>query len=290
LEYPLSVLGSVRRFLEEYVPLAEQYSQIEEPVTVIGENGTGKTHLARLIHAQSSHCAEPFIHVICEAVPENGFQVAAFLLKDSLSSQAAPTLFFENLDSLNEEMQRAFLSFLNIFPSGSFRMIVSLTRDPETSCGFNRKIIETLGPCRIYIKSLNHCPDLIPEIAGLFISKANQKLGKQIIAIDEEGIRLLQKHHWTDNLSQLDRTIQTLCLTAAGPVISAEETRTVLQDLSGESEIISLDGSLEEITLRIIRDVLRQEGGSITRTAGRLGISRSTLWRKLGNAAKPEKH
>ena len=288
-QYPLSVLGSIRRFLDEYIPLAGKYSQTEDPVTIIGEEGTGKAHLARLIHTRSNHRCASFIHVSCDAIPENGFQIVAEYLSDSSGKPAAPTLFLENLDSLSEKMQHEFLSFLGVLPSGSCRLVVSLAHNPDTCPALNRKITEALGAYRIYIKSLEQCPEIIPEIVGQLISEANQNLGRQIIAIEEDGMRLLQYHHWKGNLNQLDHVIQSACLTAGGPVISAEEIKAVLQEEPAETEAFCLEGSLEEITLRIIREVLKQEEGNSSRAARRLGISRSTLWRKLGNDQKAEK-
>lgn len=112
-------------------------------------------------------------------------------------------------------------------------------------------------------------------------------MAKQAIAFEPEALALLQNFNWTDNLYQLRSVIQELILCSESSFITGEEVRMVLGKSKSESASsqeflpVSLEGTLDDITRRIIRQVLKEENMNQSSAAKRLGIGRSTLRRHL---------
>ena len=100
---------------------------------------------------------------------------------------------------------------------------------------------------------------------------------------------MIKNHTWQQNFAELRQALYQMVLLTNGTYITEETVRETLasREVSKPSGI-SLQGSLEEIELRIIRQVLEEENGVISRAAERLNVGRSTLWRKLRDADKQQ--
>ena len=108
-----------------------------------------------------------------------------------------------------------------------------------------------------------------------------------MIGLTPEALTLLQNFHWYLNLDLLHKALYQLVIRTDGYYIQAEDTRQVLDalklsDVGAENQSwLDLSKPLDEIERDIIRHVLQEEDMNQSRTARRLGIGRSTLWRKL---------
>ena len=105
------------------------------------------------------------------------------------------------------------------------------------------------------------------------------------MGLQPEAIKALQEFNWQHNLDQFKRIMRQLVIITNGSYIKAD---TVNETLNAEISVtaekpaaLKLNGSLDEITRRIINIVLADEGMNQSQAAKRLGISRSTLWRKI---------
>lgn len=116
----------------------------------------------------------------------------------------------------------------------------------------------------------------------------NADLGKQIIGFDSRASLALKQFPWDGNLHQLQRIVYELMLITTPPYISYENTMRLLHQETalwvspGQSGYqFDLNQTLEHITYDVVRMVLKEENNNQSRTAQRLGIGRSTLWRIL---------
>ena len=133
----------------------------------------------------------------------------------------------------------------------------------------------------------------LPKIASLYINYLNTLHGKNIIGLEPEAFTLLQNYSWHYNYDQLIRILTELVLSSEVSMITAYAVKQLLKkeksyyDSKARPDTaphIDFDGkTLDQITNEIISEVLNQENGNQSRTAKRLGISRSTLWRVLQN-------
>ena len=131
----------------------------------------------------------------------------------------------------------------------------------------------------------------IPNITTLYISQANVEFGKQVVGLESEAMELMQQFGWPQNLAQFKRVIRQLIISTNDYYIKTDVVRQALFQESPSSqytfqlqpgyEILNLNQNLDSINYDVSRIVLEQEHMNKTKTAERLGISRSTLWRIL---------
>jgi DNA-binding NtrC family response regulator len=133
------------------------------------------------------------------------------------------------------------------------------------------------------LPSLRDRTEDIESLTLLLIGELNIKLGKQIVGIRPQAVEELKRLKWNGNLNELKRFIQESMVLANGPFLEYKDVKraTVIKERAEISAHIDLNGTLEEIERKIIRKVWREEGMNQTKTAQRLGINRTTLWRKL---------
>lgn len=138
------------------------------------------------------------------------------------------------------------------------------------------------NPC---LREIIHTLD---GIMGLLISDLNIQLGTQVVGFRKNALEALKQYPWEGNFPQFTHVLRNLILFSHGAYISAEEVNGALarereQTQSTLTYALSLNGTLDEITDRIIMKVLQEEDMNQTKAAKRLGISRATLWRRIGH-------
>lgn len=126
----------------------------------------------------------------------------------------------------------------------------------------------------------------MPIMASLYLSDLNLKYGRQVTGLENEAIKLLQENNWINNIDQFKRVIEELIILTDTFYINAETVRKVLSyEILPKSytyiHSLDLNKSLDEINKDIINLILNEENFSQSKVATRLGISRSTVWRKI---------
>ena len=158
--------------------------------------------------------------------------------------------------------------------------------------------MNVLGCVLLTIKPLREQREDIAASAGLYIDTLNQALGKQVVGINDDALRLLESYDFPCNHAQFKRILKEAVLSTNAPYISADTIRLLLDQetslipsasLSLPSElksqetdfILNLNQSLDSINREIIQHTLKNCGGNQTAAAKKLGISRTTMWRYL---------
>ena len=171
-------------------------------------------------------------------------------------------------------------------PSGS---LVSGTETASAESENERMntLVNKTGCSVITVPSLHRMSGVIPKLASLYINDLNQDYSRQIFGISPEAATHLQGFAWPYNLDQLRRVVREVYLHTDGPYITADSVRTVLDEEQkqyyspSDNASFDLSGTLDEITRRIVLSVYQEENQNQSRTAARLGISRTTLWSML---------
>src|SRR5699024_3371419 len=152
---------------------------------------------------------------------------------------------------------------------------------------FNDEIINKLSTFYLRIPTLNERTEDINSLAKLFIASFNLKYGKQIAGLKEEVLNELRHVSWNEvgNITALKNTIEELVLLSDGPFIQKEVANEVINELKSvnyDKHLPSvLHGTLKEIEKKIIKLIMEDENNNQTVVAERLGVNRTTLWRKL---------
>jgi len=125
----------------------------------------------------------------------------------------------------------------------------------------------------------------VDTLTTLFISEFNTFYGKQVVGIRKEALLKLKAYMWPGNTIQFKNVIEELVVLCKSDYIELEDVEQILSEKSSrenlEVDVIELKGTLEEIEKNIIQKILEKEDMNQSQAARRLGISRSTLWRKL---------
>ncbi|MHC2179895.1 DNA-binding NtrC family response regulator [Paenibacillus sp. PvR052] len=291
------------QIMAHLIDSAKRISHSELPIMIYGEPGTGKHVLAQSIHNEGGLKTKAFITIDCSShSPE-------ILEKEMLGIGSEPgafelanggTLYMSNIGKLPLSLQ---VTLLHILTRHKVRRMDS-NEDREIKVRVIAENEEKLNPMvsrgefrsdlyraiNTFALSLSPLCERVEDMADLirmFIASANVVTGKEIVGVKPEVMELLRSYDWPGNIDQLKNTIKKMCLLSSGPYIDQVEIEPVIKELSESSETHDAQGisffnkTLDEIESDIICKILAEEEYNQSKAAKRLGINRTTLWRKL---------
>ena len=275
-------------------------------VLVNGASGTGKEHVAQLIHRESKRAGKPFVAVDCGAIPRDlaaseffGHVKGAFTgaLADKTGAFEAAdggTLFLDEVGNLGYETQVQLLRALQerrIRPVGSnreipvdIRLVAATNEDLEAAIArgtFRADLYHRINSFTLRMPCLRQMRGDIPLFADFFLDQANRELDKRIVGFDAAAAAALAAYDWPGNLRQLKNAVMSATLLAAGEYITC---RDLPAEVTGgpaepaEAPLSLRDPASEE---EQIRRALATAGGNKSQAAKLLGIDRKTLYNKL---------
>ncbi|WP_153117152.1 sigma-54-dependent Fis family transcriptional regulator [Rhodocyclus tenuis] len=286
------------------------------PILIQGESGAGKEMFASAFHASGPRRDAPFVALNCASIPETlieselfGYQGGAFT---GARKEGAPgkilqahggTLFLDEIGDMPLNLQARLLRVLQercVTPLGSTR---ALQVDISLVCATHRKLREEVarGAFRedLYYR-LNGLAVTLPplrertDIRILVDKIATAEAGTAMDAprFSEAALQTIEAYHWPGNIRQLFNAIRVaIALLDEGETLIEErhlpeelfESKADSPASRDESGAPAMpDGSLEEIGRHVAQRTLATVGGNISAAARQLGISRNTLYRKLG--------
>ncbi|GAB4116652.1 MAG: sigma-54-dependent Fis family transcriptional regulator [Candidatus Caldatribacteriota bacterium] len=308
----------IRKLKEE----AKNYAQVDSPVLIYGETGTGKELFAQAIHNYSLRKNKPFVAFNCAALPESlleselfGYVRGAFTGakkegKIGLFEQAHEgTIFLDEIGEISANIQTRLLRVLQenkvrrlgddkVIPievriiTSTNKRLLRLVRKNN----FRDDLYYRINVLNLEIPPLRERKEDISLLVNFFIKKYSYKFRKNIEGISAEGIKVLENYHWPGNIRQLENIVERLIVRTDKNFIVADLVREIME-LEDESSLVdnfptpesanySSEGNLKNIEKEVIMNTLKKEGGNKAATARRLGISRTTLWRKINKQFK----
>jgi DNA-binding NtrC family response regulator len=275
-------------------------------VLIQGESGTGKEVVARTIHRESNRNKRPFIVANCSAYAETllhselfGHEKGAFTgairRKPGRFEQAnGGTIFLDEIGEISLPTQ---VILLRVIQDGKFervggedtlstdaRIIAATNRDLKKAMAqgiFREDLYWRLNVISVYVPPLRERKEDIPQLVANFISRYNERLGKNVRSFSEEAMDLIFRHHWPGNVRELENAVERSMVLAKGDVAQAEDMPVDIRlqaDLGREERTLSNLGRLERDH---VRSVLEKCGWNKFRAAKMMGISRSTLYSKM---------
>lgn len=282
----------------------------ESTVLITGESGTGKELIARAIHNNSRRSNKPFVVVNCGALPESlqeselfGHVIGSFTdaVKDKkgifLEAQGG-TLF---LDEIGETSLSSQVKLLRFLQNGEIRrvgdnkpifldvrIIVATNKDlDEATKGgtFRKDLFYRLNVIRIHLPPLRERKEDIHVLVNYFVNKYSNKLEKKLPEITADAMLLLMNYSWPGNVRELENIIERAVTLVMGDKI--ESSDLALHD-SLETDNIDvmmenggIRAALAQQERKTIIESLRRYAGNRKLAASNLGISTTTLWRKM---------
>ncbi|WP_028638598.1 sigma-54-dependent Fis family transcriptional regulator [Nocardioides sp. URHA0032] len=244
------------------------------PILIEGESGVGKFALAKAVLA-SAHVDTAKIAVVDAAVGwADGATKFVTLLRHELEL-APDAVVLRHLEALTPEAAAAASSLLDAAEESEKppRVIATMTTGAELTPGM-RRLVDTVGVGRVTLPPLRDRQEDIGPTAAVLLEKHR---GQRELRFSSAAMRCLMRAPWPGNLRQLDATIRGLLSTSIGPEITPEALPLELQGTSRKRDL----SAIEELELSAILSALKQHNGNKVAAAQSIGISRSTLYRKL---------
>ncbi len=259
------------------------------PVWIRGESGTGRDTLAYAIHSESPGRNLPFLTVNCDETDPRAWQ-AILESPESPLGERGGTVYFRHIDMLPPAMSFELEKYIRLTSLHTrLKLIISsysCAEDLIRSGALTDFSYKVLATHEFGLPSLRERAQEIPSLASIGLSRYNVHFGKQAAVFEDEAMDLLCAYDWPGNIDELNKILRELVLINDSSAVSAAQVENLLLlrrrgAASARSGGFDREKTLEEIEREIILDTLAQENFNQTTTAKRLGISRSTLWRKL---------
>ncbi len=297
---------SMRRVVRE----AKKMSQLDAPVLLHGETGTGKELIARACHDASSRSDKPFIALSCASLPDNvaeselfGFSGEAFDTQDQSGKRGifeiadGGTVFLDEISEMSAEMQTKLLRFLQ---DGTFRRVAEeqeINVDVRVICATQKDLASMVQDnafredlyYRLNVLSITIPPlrerrmDIIP-LANHFVQKFANELGKRAPTLSKSCIEYLQGYPWPGNTRQLENCLYRAISLAEHDILEQDDLD--LPYYSAEFGYLDeeFEGSLDQAVKRFEANLLRKlypAYPSSRQLAKKLGLSHTAIANKL---------
>lgn len=303
-----TILVGHRGGLREVQNLVDLAAGNQAAVLITGETGTGKTLVAKAIHYCGPNAGRAFIGVNCAAIPENlmeaelfGYEKGAFTgavatTKGIFEMAAGGTLFLDEIGEIPRHLQSKLLGVLDdrqikrlggqAFKPVNVRIIAATNTDLASAIrdgSFREDLFYRLSVVRIHVPPLRDRLADLPDLCRHFI---RQIAPDQDIVLSSHEVRAMGGYAWPGNVRELRNVIERAILVRPGREIFPSRLLRTNGDAAAASKPEQPQSPLDILTLKCleeahVRRALAILNGNHTQTAKALGISRSTLMRKI---------
>jgi len=290
--------------MQEVFATINKLSNTDANILILGENGTGKDVIARLLYRCSPRYGKPFVTIDLGSIPEQlfeselfGFEKGAFT--DAKKSKAgrmevatSGTLFLDEIGNLSLPMQSKLLTAIEkrqISRLGStqtvpidVRLICATNADIRQMVedgNFRQDLLYRINTIEIHIPPLRERGNDIILLADHFLDRYTRKYKKKIHGLTREAKNKLLKYAWPGNVRELQHTIERAVILGDGSMLKPENFLFHTTSKQKKEEEVVLN--LEQLERQAIEKALRISNGNISRAAEYLGITRFALYRKL---------
>lgn len=289
--------------IEKVYKVTNRIAKTDATILILGENGTGKSILAKSIHQNSNRNTANFVHVDLGSLNENLFESELFGYKKGAFTDAKEdtvgrfeaanngTIFLDEIGNLPLHLQAKLLQVIQnkeIIRLGEIkprqinvRIIVATNTNLEEAVHqgrFREDLYYRINTISVTMPNLNDRKEDIQPFIHYFLSVYAEKYEMEIPTIDETIVNQLEHYKWNGNIRELQNRIERA-------VILTENNQISIENLGFENFIpkktTEKSHNLNEIEKTKIIERLHFFDGNISKTAEDLGVSRAALYRKL---------
>jgi transcriptional regulator with PAS, ATPase and Fis domain len=287
---------------------ALQFAQVDSPVLIVGETGTGKSLFARIIHQASSRGAGPLREVNCGAIPAGlmetelfGYARGAFTGADAkgksglIELASNGTLLLDEVGDLPLLLQVKLLQFLEageVWPVGgakpkrvNVRVIAATNADLTEMVGqgtFRRDLFYRLNVLVLRVPPLREHPEDLEPLVETMASSLERRLGKHV-RLTPDALDVLRRYPFPGNIRELWNIVERVAVLCRSGVVDVGDLPPEVLEATSSGEVVSgptnLRQLLRKVEAGIVRDAL-QRYGSQSKAAKHLGVGQATIARK----------
>lgn len=286
-------------------------------ILITGETGTGKELIARSIYEMSSRSGAAFIAVNSSAIPENlleselfGYKKGAFTgavadKKGLIELADNGTLFLDEIGDLSLGLQSKLLRIIEYkelrrlgdetVKKVNIRVLAATNKDLGKMMAdktFREDLFFRINVIHIHIPPLSERREDIPLLLRHFVERYNKQYKKSIIGIEPKARAVIMNYDYPGNVRELDNAVQHAFAMAEGDMIRFDDLPLYMHNVAAYHTLEAHDSGkgeegarseflLTEIERRTIIKALEKYGNNHTKASSALGVSRSTLWRKM---------
>jgi DNA-binding NtrC family response regulator len=291
--------------MQNVFAVTQKVAQTDANVLILGENGTGKELVARALHRQSIRKDEVFISVDMGALSESLFESELFghvkgAFTDAREDRAGRfeiasggTLFLDEIGNLPFTLQSKLLRVVEtrtITRLGSNKntevdvRLICATNMPiqemVTKGEFRQDLLYRINTVEIHIPPLRERPEDIPLLLDHFLKVYSKKYNKPPKRVSAATQKKFEKYRWPGNVRELQHAIERAVIMSDSQTLQPTDFFFAPSE-SREEGMVFDDMNLEDIERTIIRKVISKHGGNISHAARELGLSRTSLYRRL---------
>lgn len=280
-------------------------SDTDANILILGENGTGKDLVARMLKHFSPRAAEAFVTIDLGSIPEQlfeselfGYEKGAFTdahksKSGRMEMASGGTLFLDEIGNLSLPMQAKLLTALEKRQIVRLGAVEPVHIDVRLICAtnaqlpdkvhegsFRQDLLYRINTIELHIPPLRERGEDIILLAQHFLDTYNRKYHKSITGLNREARNKLLKYAWPGNVRELQHILERAVILSENHILRPEDF--LLPKQKGQArDFDDEELNLEKLERRAIERALRQSGGNYSLAAEMLGITRFALYRKI---------
>jgi len=295
-------INFIREQVEKISSLTQTGSSISPTILILGETGTGKDVVARLLHAKSYLNMKPFVHVDCASLPKDlieselfGHEKGAFtnanVARAGLIEAAEDgVLFLDEIAEIPIDLQSKLLAVLerrSLRRLGSTKelpvaawIIAATNRDIEDLVKrgeFRSDLYYRLNVITLIMPSLRDRGNDIVLLANYFANLTSKRYGLTFEGFSKDVLKEIKEYSWQGNVRELKHLIERAVLLSGGGVLNVNVLNVEKNEKSINDPEINNDITLGEAELQLIQSALERTNRNVSKAARELGITRMAL-------------
>ncbi|HDQ45850.1 MAG TPA: sigma-54-dependent Fis family transcriptional regulator [bacterium] len=304
-----NIIGNSNQMMK-VLAMVSKVAKTDSTVLITGESGTGKELIAKALHVNSRRKNRAFVTINCGALPDNlqeselfgharGAFTGALRDKRGLFQEAnGGTLFLDEVGEMTFPTQVKLLRFLQdgeIRRVGEnepihvdVRLIAATNKDLDKQIQenqFREDLYYRLNVIPIHLPPLRERRDDIPLLVNHFIRQHQAKGNTRITGVSPEAMQILTAYDWMGNVRELENVIERAVILGGGDELEPEDLSPSVRKMQAAETLqagFGYDGrTLEELEKHYILTTLERHDWNQKKASDLLGISTTTLWRKL---------
>lgn len=292
--------------MQKVFALVNKVAGTDANVLLLGENGTGKEVIARMLHTNSLRRDKVFIGVDMGSITETLFESELFGHRKGAFTDAKEdrpgrfeiantgTLFLDEIGNLSLASQAKMLTVLQrreVVRVGANKptpidiRLICATNMPlyemvERS-EFRQDLLYRINTVEIHLPPLRDRATDIPALAAHFIALYCKKYRKENKRISAQALRRLQKYHWPGNVRELQHAIERAIIMSDTDTLDPDDFMFLIPKADVPEEVDVTEFDLETVEKMMIQKAISKYAGNVSKAAKSLGLTRASLYRRM---------